>query len=180
MSDIWYCYIIRSINPLYPNLTYNGSTNNLIRRIRQHNGLICGGAKATKNKGPWEYYAVFTGFQSHNEALSCEWRIKHPTNAKIRPKKYCGIIGRILSFNIILSLDNWTSKSTGLINGNDYILYLCYDVNNNIIDINNIKYNVKIKCLSELNIYDKYNCPISVSNNNLNIKPVINKVTSIT
>lgn len=148
---MWYCYILRSTNPLFSNLTYNGSTNNLIRRLRQHNGQIGGGAKATHDKGPWEYYAILTGFEDHNEALSCEWKIKHPTGKKLRPKKYCGVLGRIESLNIILSLDNWTSKSTGLISENEYILYLANDVFN-IINKNNIKKNVIIKSMDDLDI----------------------------
>lgn len=111
MSDNnWYCYILKSTNDEFKNHTYNGSTNNPYRRLRQHNGEISGGAKATKNKGPWEMYFLMTGFKTHNNALSCEWRIKHPTNKKLRPKKYCGPDGRIKALNEILHLEKWTSK----------------------------------------------------------------------
>ena len=149
----WYCYILRSTNPLYPNQTYNGSTNNIKRRLRQHNGEITGGAKATKGKGPWEIYAVLTGFLSHSEALSCEWRIKHPTNQKRRPSKYNGICGRIESLNLVLSLDNWTNSckesNTGLCTGIPYTLFLAQDIIN-IVNVNNIKQNILIKNISEL------------------------------
>ena len=148
MSE-WYCYILRTTNQLFANSTYNGSTNDLFRRLRQHNGQIGGGAKATCNKGPWEYYAVLTGFMTHNEALSCEWKIKHPTGKKLRPKKYCGISGRIEALNLVLSLDKWTSKSEGLDSGSQYTLYLANDVID-IVKINNIKSNVTIKSLDEL------------------------------
>ena len=120
----YYCYILKSDNPLYSNLTYNGSTNNLKRRLRQHNGEIVGGAKYTKNKGPWKYYVILEGFKNKNEALSCEWRIKHPTNKRKRPIQYCGVKGRIKSLNILLNLDKWTNKCDfGLIN-NKYNLYI--------------------------------------------------------
>lgn len=145
----WYCYILRSVNSLYLNNTYNGSTNDLKRRLRQHNGFIGGGAKATHNKGPWEIYAVLTGFETHNEALSCEWKIKHPTGKKLRPKKYCGIHGRIDALNIILSLDTWTNNSIGLSSGKDYTLYLANDVID-IVKKNNIKSNVKIVNIDNL------------------------------
>lgn len=144
---MWYCYIIKNDN----NLTYNGYTTNLFRRLRQHNGLIAGGAKATANKGPWSYYCILTGFDSQREALSCEWKIKHPTGKKTRPKKYCGIQGRILSLNQVLSLDTWTSKSSGLSCNNPYTLYLSKEYIN-IININNIKNNVTIKDIDELTI----------------------------
>ena len=106
----WYCYILRSTNVLYKNLTYNGSTNDPVRRLRQHNGEITGGAKATKNKGPWEIYVLMTGFDNHINALSCEWKIKHPTNKKMRPQKYCGVEGRVRSLNEILVLEKWTAQ----------------------------------------------------------------------
>lgn len=149
MSNTWYCYILRTNNPLYSNKTYNGSTNDLKRRLRQHNGQIGGGAKATANKGPWEFYAVLTGFENHNEALSCEWKIKHPTGKKQRPVKYSGIFGRIDALNLILSLDIWTNKSTGLISGKEYTLYLANDVIN-IVKKENIKNNITIKSIDEL------------------------------
>lgn len=146
---MWYCYILRTNNSFHYNYTYNGSTNNLIKRLRQHNGQIGGGAKATSNKGPWEYYAVLTGFSTHNETLSCEWKIKHPTGKKLRPKKYCGINGRIDALNLVLSLDTWTSKSEGLNSGREYTLYLSNDVFD-IVKKENIKSNVIIKSIDEL------------------------------
>ncbi len=147
----WYCYILRTINPFFSNYTYNGSTNDLTRRIRQHNGQIGGGAKATSNKGPWEYYAVLTGFITRNEALSCEWKIRHPTGKKIRPKKYNGVFGRIDSLNLVLSLDKWTLKSEGLDSGKEYTLYLANDVFD-IVKNNNIKKNIIIKSIDELEL----------------------------
>ena len=147
----FYCYIIKSTNLLYPNITYNGSTNNLKRRLRQHNGEIVGGAKATKGKGPWEYYAILEGFQTHREALSCEWRIKHPTNSRIRPKEFCGIKGRIKAFNIILGLEYWTGNSDGLYNNKIYNLYLLKDYID-LINTNSIKKNVVIMELVKVKV----------------------------
>jgi predicted GIY-YIG superfamily endonuclease len=147
----YYCYILYSLNPFYKNYTYNGSTNNLQKRLRQHNGEIVGGAKATKNKGPWDYLLIIEGFLTHNEALSCEWKIKHPTNKKLRPKKYCGVEGRISSLNLILSLDNWTNNSTGLISGKVYKLYIINEFID-LIDKSKIKSNVEIKDINELSL----------------------------
>lgn len=147
----WYCYIIRSKNLKYKNFTYNGMTNNLIKRLKQHNGIIKGGAKSTQNKGPFEYYMILTGFENINETLSCEWKIKHPTNKKLRPKIYNGIEGRIQSLNYILSLNKWTNNSIGLDSNKHYILYLSNDVID-IIDTNKIFKNIEIKKIENFDI----------------------------
>ncbi len=150
MSENLYCYIIKSTNPKFINCTYNGYTNNLKKRLRQHNGEIKGGAIYTSNKGPWCYIMIMTGFSNKNEAMSCEWRIKHPTNTKLRPKKYTGCIGRIKSLNEIIKLNNWTNKSDGLINNNNYYLYI-QDEYIDLIDPINIKKNLFLNKLSEFN-----------------------------
>ncbi len=143
---VFYCYILKNdIN----NKTYNGYTISLKKRLRQHNGDICGGAKFTRNSRPWHFYVVITGFETKSETLSCEFRIKNPTFAKKRQAIYCGISGRIKSLNIILNLDKWTSKSTGLENGNKYTLYIS-DEYKNLIDVDNIKPNVEILNINEL------------------------------
>lgn len=149
LNTKFYCYIIRSTNPNFSNSTYNGSTNNLIRRLRQHNGEIVGGAKATRGKGPWIYIAVWEGFQSHREALSCEWRIKHPTNSRKRPPQYNGVKGRIKSLGLLVGLDCWTNQSSGMENGLDYKLYL----DENLLEFVNLETknpNLEIKKLDDL------------------------------
>jgi predicted GIY-YIG superfamily endonuclease len=127
----WFCYILRCLDNGHTNLTYNGSTNDLSRRIRQHNGEISGGAKATKGK-QWEFYAIMTGFVNHANTLSCEWRIKRPTNKKKRPLKYCGVKGRIAGLNEVLCQEKWTQQCT--INNSDceYTLYIHRDVVNEL------------------------------------------------
>jgi len=104
----WYCYLIKN-----GNYTYNGSTNNPYRRLRQHNLEIKGGAKYTsKLKGGWEYYCIMTGFPDKINTLQCEWRWKH-CNGKPgkREQKYCGVNGRIKGLNNVLNKDIWTSNS---------------------------------------------------------------------
>ena len=147
-NEKYYCYIIRSLNPAFLNSTYNGSTNNLTRRLRQHNGEIVGGAKATRGKGPWTYIAIWEGFQSHKEALSCEWRIKHPTNTRIRPPQFNGVMGRIKSLNLLIGLDYWTKKSTGMNCGLEYWLFVDDDLIE-LIDLEKKKPNLEIKKLIE-------------------------------
>jgi predicted GIY-YIG superfamily endonuclease len=129
-KDKWYCYILRNKQHKYCHLSYNGSTNNPRRRLRQHNEEIVGGARYTHGRGGgWEIYALLTGFVDHKNALSCEWRIKH-TNGRPgkRPNEHLGTIGRIRGLNEVLKLDTWTSKC--MVNNADvaYTLYIAEDV----------------------------------------------------
>lgn len=106
----WHCYIIANGRH-----TYNGSTNDLRRRLRQHNGEITGGARATSRVGPgWRYVAVLSGFTDHVNALQCEWRIKHPSGRPgRRDPQWCGVGGRIRGLNHVLRTSTqWTSQST--------------------------------------------------------------------
>ena len=59
--------------------TYLGITNNSERRIRQHNGIIKGGARYTKMKkdnGEWRYYLKIKNL-TKSEALSIERTAKN-------------------------------------------------------------------------------------------------------
>lgn len=108
---VWYCYILK--NNTHLNKTYNGSTNDIKRRLRQHNGEISGGAKYTKKYGDsnWEVYFLMTGFIDHSNCLQAEWKIKHPNNKKIMPKKYNSYKGRIIGVNECIKLQYWTNNS---------------------------------------------------------------------
>lgn len=104
-----HCYILQNgINKK----TYNGYTVNPTRRLRQHNGELKGGAKATSSTNSWEYIAIVSGFPDEINALQCEWRIRHPNNKRKRPQKYCRPEGRIKGLNEVLKLEKWTSNST--------------------------------------------------------------------
>ncbi|ARF08703.1 GIY-YIG nuclease [Catovirus CTV1] len=112
IEDCWSCYILKSQNPLYPNRTYVGSTNSVKRRIRQHNGILVGGAKATNMMRPNEFYCVITGFPDKISALKCEWLLKHPTGTRKGNSKYSGILGRIKGLNYLIThSDKWKTRS---------------------------------------------------------------------
>lgn len=93
---MFYCYIIHNEH----DRTYNGYTVNLERRLRQHNGVIKGGARYTKGKGPWEFCLVITSpcWDCISTAMQHEWSIKYPTRRRPRPSKYNGVVGRLNSF----------------------------------------------------------------------------------
>ena len=95
-----YCYILGQTSHLSRGTgkTYNGYTVNLKRRLRQHNGIIKGGAHATRGNGPWEFIAIMTCDNWTNvRAMQVEWLIRYPTRKKPRPTAFAGARGRIQS-----------------------------------------------------------------------------------
>ena len=100
MTD-YLCYILASSDH---KKTYVGITNNLRRRLRQHNGEICGGAKSTKHARPWSVATTITGFRSRSEALMFEWAMHH-TRGK------GGVTGRMAKLRRVMTLTKWTSRS---------------------------------------------------------------------
>jgi predicted GIY-YIG superfamily endonuclease len=77
-NGAWVVYVIRSVPR--PMRTYVGVTNNLVRRLRQHNGEIVGGARATHTTRPWELFVLVCGFGSDRSmAMRYEWfsKVKH-------------------------------------------------------------------------------------------------------
>jgi predicted GIY-YIG superfamily endonuclease len=108
----WFCYFIHSTTC---NRTYVGKTNDFKRRLRQHNGELCGGAKYTKGKGPWKPFIVVSGFRSNSECLQFEWAMHHPSRVtkagkRKRVRKY-GIKGRCQALELLLMKSRWTSKA---------------------------------------------------------------------
>lgn len=55
--------------------TYVGATVNPDRRLRQHNGELSGGARATAGRR-WRRRFLVGGFREEREALRFEWRWK--------------------------------------------------------------------------------------------------------
>lgn len=145
VPESWYCYILRNTNPQYAHLTYNGSTNNPKRRLRQHNEEISGGARYTHGRGGgWEIYALVTGFPDHKNTLSCEWRIKH-TNGKPgkRPPQHCGMKGRIIGLAEVLKLESWTKQCTTENKDMKLTLYLAHDVVG-LVNVDSLPENIDI------------------------------------
>jgi structure-specific endonuclease subunit SLX1 len=58
--------------------TYVGATIDPNRRLRQHNGEIVGGARATKGRH-WKRHFLICGFDGEKPALRFEWRWKYLT-----------------------------------------------------------------------------------------------------
>ncbi len=148
----WYCYIIKSKDPHHPNKSYNGSTNNIIKRLRQHNGEITGGAFRTKIGRPWEYFAVLKGLSDHINALSCEWRIRYPDNKRKKEKKYKGIKGRIVGLNEILQLEKWTNPCTILNKDMNLELWITKDFED-LLNIDDLPPNIHVNVVDKIDSY---------------------------
>mmetsp|Transcript_26981 Transcript_26981/g.40841 ORF Transcript_26981/g.40841 Transcript_26981/m.40841 type:complete len:143 (-) Transcript_26981:479-907(-) len=86
--------------------TYVGVTNNLDRRLRQHNGQIVGGAKATGVGRPWKCLLTVEGFPTKQSSLQFEWMWKH-----VGPKKSHGLSARLDKLQGVLQKDRWTQQA---------------------------------------------------------------------
>lgn len=69
----WYVYFLRSA---VSNKTYIGVSNDIRKRLRQHNGEIKGGAKYTRLGRPWGIHMVYGPYETVSEACIVEWRAK--------------------------------------------------------------------------------------------------------
>lgn len=72
-AGVWKLYLLRSTKEAR---TYVGITLDLDRRLRQHNGLLAGGAKATRRGRPWVLVQELGRFESRGEAQAAEAEFK--------------------------------------------------------------------------------------------------------
>ena len=105
----WYCYVLISLDKKH---TYIGATNNIDRRLRQHNGIIKGGAKYTRNWRPWEHLCIIGPLDKIN-CLRLEWRLKRCkciNSNKLRINTG-GIKKKIDNIYQVLELKKWNELS---------------------------------------------------------------------
>lgn len=102
MSSDWVFYLIQNKTH-----TYAGVSPTPEKRLRQHNGEICGGAKYTTSCGPgWTHRCIVKGFQNKIQAMQFEWAVKHEP-----PRNLGGIDARMEKMVKVLLKNKWTSKS---------------------------------------------------------------------
>lgn len=76
MTAECFVYCLSTIDEPYQ--TYIGATMNIDKRLKQHNGILRGGARATsKRPGQWHRICYVKGFDHWTLALSFEWHWKH-------------------------------------------------------------------------------------------------------
>lgn len=81
--------------------TYIGCTNDIQKRLRQHNGERAGGARYTRAYRPWSLSFTIRGFANKKEAFQFEWCMKHK-RAKGGPMK---------TFEKLVKLERWNKLS---------------------------------------------------------------------
>lgn len=69
----WVTYVLLSATERE---TYVGITNDLERRVTQHNGELPGGARTTTRGRPWSVGAVFGPYPDRSKAQSVEAQVK--------------------------------------------------------------------------------------------------------
>ena len=95
----WYCYLLVGFSEKN---TYIGATTDVNRRLRQHNGELCGGAKRTRSNRPWRLLA-YVEVGDKIPALQLEWHMKRARGLRNRLKRFVelsedrGLIVKILN-----------------------------------------------------------------------------------
>ena len=84
--------------------SYIGATVDPVKRLKQHCGLLAGGAKRTRGK-LWRYKCVISGFRTWKEALCLEWA------AKYYSRNCRGIESRRIAIENVMKRERWTSNS---------------------------------------------------------------------
>lgn len=113
----WWVYVLQSQQvrvgkrgqPL-PGFFYVGCTTDLVRRLRQHNGHIKGGAKWTAKHRPWRMMAIHGPYANRSEAQKAERALKKGKRGRGRlawspeDSKWCRGLGvkdpRVASVNL--------------------------------------------------------------------------------
>lgn len=118
----WVVYVLQSLAPRHnkrgqrlPGVHYVGSSTDVHRRLRQHNGLIPGGGKYTSKHQPFVLRAIFGPYYGQSEALKAERSLKHGKRGTARTQwspadsKWCRGLGmndpRIAGINLQVQVE---------------------------------------------------------------------------
>ena len=112
-NAIHHCYLLQSLSS--PSKTYIGYTVNPHRRLKQHNGLIKGGAKYTSKFGPWKFICITEGFRSESLGLKFEWAWQNPKRSKIFRGGLGGLENGATNTGTSMALAGMLAKKTGYV-----------------------------------------------------------------
>ncbi len=76
-SNVWFVYVLCSAG----GRTYVGVTTDVDRRVRQHNGELAGGARATRAHRPWQVGRVHGPVATRGAAQKLEAEVKRRRGA---------------------------------------------------------------------------------------------------
>ncbi len=101
---MYVCYLLKGVGTAH---TYIGITNNLTRRLRQHNGELVGGAKRTRGR-QWELAAHVAGCSSRREVLMLEWAWQKRRDIGSRAG---GVMPKLQRLCALTQKERWTSAA---------------------------------------------------------------------
>ena len=105
----FYVYLLVATHDKLENsVTYVGATVDLDRRLKQHNGIISGGAKFTKKYKNWKRVCSIHNFPSWNASLQFEWKLKN-LSRKIKNKN--SLEKRLIALEQLLNSEKSTFNS---------------------------------------------------------------------
>jgi predicted GIY-YIG superfamily endonuclease len=123
-------YFVYLLEALSKRATYVGATTDPVRRLRQHNKELVGGAHATGMRvargDSWRMVCHISQFPTWNAALQFEWRFKQLTrklkntldsnsnsnsNSNSESSKLTPLESRIAALEQLLSMDRPTTKA---------------------------------------------------------------------
>ena len=126
-----YVYCLQSTN----GYTYVGATVDLDRRLRQHNGTLAGGAKATKvrvNKGElWKRVCYVKNFPDWSAALQFEWRWKQL--ARRESRRLSSMEKRRAALDKLLALERSTTAAIPFGNWDEPPIVVWETVDDNVV-----------------------------------------------
>lgn len=105
---MYVCYLLKGVGTGH---TYIGITNNLARRLRQHNGELVGGAKRTRGR-QWELAVHVAGCASRREVLMLEWAWQKRRDIGSRAG---GVMPKLQRLCALTQKERWTAAAPSAI-----------------------------------------------------------------
>ena len=95
-------------------------SNNVSRRIKEHNKEKFGGGVYTGKKGPWEVLCHIHGFPDMRSAIQAERTLKLLTRHEYQFRRHEGKIKGLV--HCLQTMEKWTGNYTGLIKEEKYCI----------------------------------------------------------